>query len=191
MAPARISLRFGTPHHGWLDVALVHRDEQSGRLDTHAIDVSDVPCDSLAQLADAACSLLEGRDEARVDWSLEPAFDVWLFRLTEPDCVELRIGTESSREAPKLFAVSSASELATAFWRGMRRLESDPIWHDTRALEAWSSAFPTEKLAALGHKLERRSGFRTQDFAGLASLARSDDDGYDPWKSPTGGSRIR
>jgi hypothetical protein len=26
--------------------------------------------------------------------------------------------------------------------------------------------------------LERRSGFRTEDFAGLASIARSDDDGY-------------
>ena len=40
-------------------------------------------------------------------------------------------------------------------------------------------------------ELERRIGFRTEDFAGLASIARSDDDGYDPWKSPTGGSRIR
>ena len=155
MAQSRISLRFGTPQHGWLDVVLVHRDEQSGRIDTHAIVVSDVPCDSLAQLADAACSLLEGRDEARVEWSLEPAYDVWLFRLTEPDLVELRIGTESSRKAPKLFAVSSAYELATAFWRGMRRLESDPIWRDTQAFEAWSSAFPNEKVAALGQKLGR------------------------------------
>jgi hypothetical protein len=156
VAQSRISLRFGTPQHGWLDVVLVHRDGQSGTIHTHAIDVSHIPCDSLAQLADAACSLLEGRDEARVDWSLEPVYDVWLFRRTgEADLVEVRVGTESAREVPEPFVVVPADALATAIWRGLRRLESDPIWRDTWALEAWSSAFPIEKVATLGQKLGR------------------------------------
>jgi hypothetical protein len=165
VARARLVLRFGTPEHGWLDVGLERRDEQGDLVETHGVDASDVPCDSLTQLADAGLRLLERRDEARVEWSLEPAYDVWLFRFTgEADLVELRIvterpylrfGADCPRGVPERFVVLPASEIAVALWRGLRRLESDPAWRGAEAAHAWSWAFPTEIVAALGRKLGR------------------------------------
>lgn len=132
---------------------LERRDLEGGALDMHAVDASDVPCDSLAQLAAAAHCLLEGHDRARVEWSLEPAYDVWLFRRTgNADLVELHVGTE---RVPKRFAVLPAAELARALWRGLRRLESDPVWRSREASDAWSWGFPSDEVAALGKKLGR------------------------------------
>ena len=122
---------------------LERQDLEGGALDTHVVDASDVPCDSLAQLAAAACCLLEGHGRARVEWSLEPAYDVWLFRILgsaemgNADLVELQVGAERSL-VPKRFAVLPATELARALWRGLRRLESDPVWRSAEASDAWS-----------------------------------------------------
>lgn len=134
---------------------LERRELEGGALDTHAVDASDVPCDSLAQLAAAARSLLEGHDRARVEWSLEPAYDVWLFgRTGNADLVELQVGTERPL-APQRFAVLPAAELARALWRGLRRLESNPVWRSAEASDAWSWGFPSDEVAALGKKLGR------------------------------------
>jgi hypothetical protein len=138
-------LRFGTPVHGWLEVAL------TGSHGTSVLVASDVPGDSLRALADAVRNLLDGR-AGEVTWFLEPAEHTWRF---VPEGANATISVSEDGRAAKLLARGLAAEVGLVVWRALRRLEADPL----RAVQAqgrvWSHAFPHGEVAALGTKLGR------------------------------------
>ncbi len=146
-----LTLRFGTPKHGWLDIAMDGREGES-----HDV-VSDVPGDSLRDLALAASAVLDGA-EARVTWFLEPDELVWRFR---PDGDRVRItavtGTERSvaTRRPSPIGAIGARELGLVIWRALRRLASDPAWQASDPGRIWSHAFPHREVDDLGARLGR------------------------------------
>ena len=72
---SKLTLSFGTPEHGWLNVNL--RCGEAER----TLDVSDVPGDSLAMLANGVLQLVKGHAaEVTITWFLEPAEEIWTIR---------------------------------------------------------------------------------------------------------------
>jgi hypothetical protein len=145
-----ISLRFGSPAHGWLEATITGPEGES------TVDASDVPGDSLRMLADAASALLEGRD-GEVTWFLEPAEVRWRFAV---EGAVVRISVLEERRAQRIVGRRSATEVALAIWRGLRRLETDPAWREAGDGRVWSHAFPHRAVTMLGERLgrARRSG---------------------------------
>ena len=139
-----MGLRFDSPVHGWLDVEL------SGNGGVVARSVSDVPGDSLAMLADAACELVSGHTTRKVTWFLEPEEDCWSFRsegslaavLVKSDGVENRIGVEDP------------VTLCWTIWRALRRLQVDDAWQADRG-HVWSHPFPHRSVDCLHDRLQR------------------------------------
>ena len=136
-------LTFGTPDEGWLAVTFTGADF------VHALDVSDVPGDSLRELAVAALRIVNG-DGAEVTWFLEPAEVTWRFVVTEGVAV-LSAWTQSD---DVLELVRGAPEqLARIVWEAMARLASDPAWGDIASGHVWSNPFPSAEVAELGARL--------------------------------------
>ncbi len=120
------------------------------------VDASDVPCDSLAMLANAAAARCDRVPEASMEWSLEPAYEVWTFRRTRNDGnAKLLVGVHPRQSVT--FATVPCRELSLVVWRALRRLESDPVWRapPDEMLSAWSWPFPSAETLALGKKLGR------------------------------------
>jgi len=141
---AAISLRFGSPVHGWLDVEL------SGDGATLARSVSDVPGDSLAMLADAACDIVSGYPAREVAWFLEPDEDRWSFRLEDGRVTVL---VRSDRDVAILVGVADPVALGWTVWRALRRLQADDAWQGAPE-RVWSHPFPHRSVDRLHELLE-------------------------------------
>jgi len=140
-----LSLRFGSPVHGWLEVELIGPEDSSRFIASH------VPGDSLTALAVAACELVEGIPPRRVTWFLEPAEVAWCFRRIGDDAEVL---VQGDAEDLHRIGVGTVDAIGLLLWRALRRLEVDPAWADGDA--AWLHAFPSGVVAALGARLGRR-----------------------------------
>jgi hypothetical protein len=136
-----LTLRFGSPAHGWLDVEL------RGAEGVSSLDASDVPGDSLAMLARAARDLIVGAAPGEVVWFLEPEEVTWRFRRAG-DHVEVR--AEDSSRRPALIGVVATTTFAALVLEALRTLATDPAWRDATA---WSQPFPTADVDALARAL--------------------------------------
>jgi len=125
------SLTFGTPEHGWLDVRL---SGDGG--DVHH-DASDVPGDSIAMLADAACSVLDGAPEARVIWFLEPAEVTWTLTRDGGDLASIWVQDEHGPAQSIVHCEVRA--MCQVIWRALRRLETNPVVVADLERHAWSN----------------------------------------------------
>ena len=146
-----ISLSFGTPEHGWLDVELATSDGQ--RL---TMSVSDVPCDSLLHLAESARRIARGwSEEETVVWSLEPAYWHWTWHAND-GALELATSAYpvAKPDAAERIAVDTSAFLS-AISQSLTALEQNPVWTEDTDLHAWSWPFPTEEVAALRAHLIR------------------------------------
>jgi hypothetical protein len=144
---SKLVLSFGTPEHGWLSVKL-----RCGETEW-ALDVSDVPGDSLAMLASSVFQVVEeDATEATVTWFLEPEEETWTFRRAG-DVFSLDARTRKTGKNPIRIAQGSCEEICTPIWRALRRLQVDPAWSSS---DSWSQPFPTREVEALGVALGRR-----------------------------------
>jgi len=140
---AAVSLRFGSPLHGWLDVEL------SGDGGTVARSVSDVPGDSLAMLADAACDIVSGCPARDVTWFLEPDEDRWSFRSVDGGVAVL---VSSDRGVETCFGNEKPVALCWTIWRALRRLQADEAWQGATE-HVWSRPFPQRSVDHLRQRL--------------------------------------
>ena len=141
---ATVSLRFGSPVHGWLDVEL------SGDGGAVARSVSDVPGDSLAMLADAACDIVSGYPPREVTWFLEPNEDCWRFRVEDGSVTVL---VDSDQDVETRIGIEDPVALGWTIWRALRRLQVDEAWQV--ALErVWSHPFPHRSVDRLHELLD-------------------------------------
>jgi hypothetical protein len=154
MAPARrssglgaqLSLTFGSPEHGWLSVELSCADI------SQSLDVSDVPADSLQQLACAALRLADGwPSPLDVIWCLEPVEIVWRFASVAETTT---LSIQQAHNGPFIKVTQArTTDLLLVVWRALRRLEVDPAWREPDQGLVWSHPFPSEEVAALGARL--------------------------------------
>jgi hypothetical protein len=142
-----IKIEFGSPEHGWLDVAL------SGPGGTVTLDASDVPGDSLLMLATAASNAVDGRGGGEVTWFLEPAEQRWVLR---PTAEGLSILVQEDGRDERCIATGPVRTICAAIWRALRRLEVDPKWRGAGDGRVWSHAFPHREVEHLGEELRRR-----------------------------------
>lgn len=142
----KLTLTFGTPNHGWLDVEL-----RCGETTRH-VDASDVPADSIAMLANGLLQLVKGyATEVTVTWFLEPREEVWTFGRTGEVVV---LDAKASFEDSVRVAQGSSAEICLPIWRALRRLQADVSWQS--AEHTWSHPFPSKEVEALGMALGRR-----------------------------------
>lgn len=143
----KLTLSFGTPEHGWLTVNLRCGDVE------RTLDVSDVPGDSLAMLADGVLQLVKGdASEVTIPWFLEPAEEIWtLRRLGDAFLLDAQI--VPGERKPILIAQGSREEICVPIWSALRQLQVDPAW--SSADHTWSHPFPASQVDALGAALGR------------------------------------
>src|SRR5688500_16006209 len=111
-----IVAEFGRPQDGWMPVSL---QTGNSRL---AIDASYVPCDSVADLANALALILKGGPEATVSWNEEPIrYD---FRFSQSrdgvHVVVMRLrgsGRPSNGGDELLSERGTALDIVRSFWR--------------------------------------------------------------------------
>lgn len=139
---SKLALSFGTPEHGWLNVNL--RCGETER----ALDVSDVPGDSLAMLANGVLQLVKGyAAEVTITWFLEPAEETWTIRRVG-DAFLLDAQMHPSERMPIRISHGSCEEICIPIWSALRRLQVDPAW--SSADHTWSHPFPASHVDALG-----------------------------------------
>lgn len=142
----KLTLSFGSPKHGWLDVEL-----RCGETTRH-VDASDVPADSIAMLANGLLQLIKGyATEVTVTWFLEPREEVWTLRRTDE---VFSLDAKASFEDSVRVAQGSSAEVCLPIWRALRRLQSDVSWQSSE--HTWSHPFPSKEVDALGVALGRR-----------------------------------
>lgn len=143
---ASFHVEFGKPSHGWLKLCL-----RSGE-SILEIDASVVPGDSIADLAAAICFLLKGGSKVTVEFNEEP-------RETEFRLIQKQSGLmlsvfqfpdsrRSRTSGTRVFEVSGTTlEICMAFWRGLRRLESEVSAAEYQL--GWGRAFPVAKMSEI------------------------------------------
>ena len=132
-------VEFGRPSNGWLSVCV---ESASGRSQQ---DVSDVPGDTLSELARALTRLASSSSHEEIEWALEP--ELWLWRFTaDDDHLQLSITVlEETVEhwVPKRLALRQ-------FCSSLLKLGQDPAWSRDDAMStAWSWEFPHRNVAEL------------------------------------------
>lgn len=142
-ATAPLTLRFGTPVEGWLEVELVGREGAS------RLDASDVPADSLAMLVAAAIDLVDGVLPRDVEWFLEPVLVRWSFAAAHD---HIAISARDHVTVTRIGA-ATAYEIGWVVWEAVHRLEADPAWRPPGGAQAWSHPFPSTAVAVLHDKL--------------------------------------
>ena len=138
MVACELKLNFGTPEHGWLAVEVA--TPGWSRSET----VSDVPCDSLAQLVRSLVLIASNSPHEEVEWSLEPGYWRWAFRADQNSLV-FTVSGESNKHTIRL----CRERALRVFCRALLRLEADPVWADDESPRTWSWEFPHESLGRL------------------------------------------
>jgi hypothetical protein len=138
-----LHVEFGKPLHGWIKVCL-----RSGG-SVLEIDASDVPGDSIADLAAALSFLLKGGSEVTVEFNEEPCesefrFSQKPFELTLT-VIQFPDSRRSITSGTGVFEVTGTPlQICVPFWRGLRRLESEISTADYEL--GWGRPFPVEKM---------------------------------------------
>jgi hypothetical protein len=138
----KIRLRFGLPEDGWIQVTL------TSRKGTFEVDASDVPGDSLLELAAGALSVARASSKRCViHWHLEPEWVQWRIE-RRGDRISLVVQERPGGPFAKV-ATGSAEDILVPIWRGLQRLEHDFGW-ESDDFRHWSNPFPSQEVAQLG-----------------------------------------
>lgn len=141
---SKLRVEIGLPKNGWIQFGISHGDQ------AFSIDASYTPYDSITDLTHAIAKLGNGIDAVTVSFNEEPTeFDlafqnsgelVSLSVLSYPDCRRMT-GTGCRTFECR----GPRHEICLAFWRALRRLESQISSGDFE--RAWRHPFPSEKLS--------------------------------------------
>jgi hypothetical protein len=135
-------VQFGTPSHGWMRVSVAAGDGEWHE------DVSDVPCDSIRNLASSLSMLVQGINETTVDWSLEPNYAQWIFSRNGND-LDLVI-KYSERPNRQLVYCGKIPEIVHRIIKALCDLAAEQCWSDENLpTTAWSWPFPKQELMQL------------------------------------------
>lgn len=147
MFAQNMQIKFSVPEHGWMTT----------ELNGIALDVSDVPCDSLAGLIIALSNIQRGRSTASVDWSLEPEYGAWIFR-QQGALVEVFI-RENSVSDSVLVAELPRTQFIRKMTNALERLEAVfQAMTDKDADITWSWPFPSLELSKLQRQTNGEQG---------------------------------
>ena len=131
--------KFSAPEHGWMEVSAGNSEIEV------TIDISDVPIDSICNLAAALLRLQAGSKKEEIEFSLEPQTALWIFEVVNEQLM-LSVYPDSSRDNPVLFQGSKERTLHNLY-NSLRDLESFSCWDKLDAINTvWSWEFPSGEL---------------------------------------------
>lgn len=138
------------PRVGW---AMVRLTAPGVRLEFAA---SYTPWDSIGALAHATAGLLAGLPEQVVNWNTEPR--EYEFRFTTAEqrtrlevCQYPDTRRRRTAKVPVVAIEGDALGIATAVWRGLRRLQG--AQSAEAFAEAWGHPYPSEIVERMGQRL--------------------------------------
>lgn len=112
---------------------------------TIALDISDVPCNSIGKLADTLLNLQSGQKNSDVEFSLEPGYALWRFSISD-DSINVEVYPDSKCKDPVIFIGNKEKTLHTLH-QALRKLEASLSWNDSKLLSStWSWDFPSKAL---------------------------------------------
>jgi len=139
----QLRIQFDTPAHGWLPITLATDDQQ------FTLTASHIPYTSLSNLVDSLITLMLTPNPAIVVWwNTEPI--EYAFHLTAVEnSAQIIVHEHHPRlrhehRQPVFSYQTSRLQLVTAFWRGLRNLESR--WPTSKQ---WNEDFPSRQLHRL------------------------------------------
>jgi len=131
---------FGEPRHGWMEITI---DDSKKKV---KLDISDVPCNSILRLAKILLKLLDGSLEEDVEFSLEPEYALWKFKVVN-DNLQIDVFPNAARDNPIVFRKKKNKAL-NRLYKGLRDLEAMSCWKKHNSDEdVWSWDFPSVELA--------------------------------------------
>ena len=131
--------KFSEPEHGWMIVTVGNPEKEL----TH--DISDVPCNSIENLAIALLKLKKGSKTEKIEFSLEPEFALWVFEVNKQEII-LKIYPDSGRDEPVTFR-GDKDKILHLIYTSLRDLESYPFWNNADLRDSkWSWEFPSMEL---------------------------------------------
>lgn len=150
MADNNIKVELGFPEHGWMELAITHKEQE------FRSDVSDALSDLLEDLVSAILKLTKGIDDVTVTLFEEPSIcDMRFCRAA--NLVDLTItryldGSRASNAGSVEFEFHGRyADLCNAFWRAFRNLEARA--GDWNLESVWSYPFPTTALHRLTEQI--------------------------------------
>ncbi|WP_413190351.1 hypothetical protein [Psychrobacter sp. AT9] len=141
-----VKIEFGVPVDGWLELTISNQSQ------CITLDISDVPCDSISELAKAVINLQFGSKTEEVEFSLEPDFALWRF-ISFADELQIQVFPNSSRGKPFIFK-GTREEVLYNLYKALKELETESFMQDPDdMMHVWSWDFPSITL----NKYSRRT----------------------------------
>ena len=110
-----VKIEFGVPNKGWLELTISNRSQ------CIILNISDVPCDSISELAEAVINLQFGSKTEEVEFSLEPDFALWRF-ISFEDELQIHVFSNAIRDRPVIFK-DNRKKLLNRIYQALKDLE--------------------------------------------------------------------
>ena len=110
-----LRIAFGIPSEGWLELTISNQNQRI------ILDISDVPCDSINELAKTFVNLQSGSKIEEVEFSLEPDFALWRF-ISFEDEMQINVFPNASRDRPVIFK-DNRKKLLNRIYQALKDLE--------------------------------------------------------------------
>ena len=134
-----VKIEFGVPNEGWLELTTSNRSQ------CIILNISDVPCDPISELAEAVINLQFGSKTEEVEFSLEPDFALWRF-ISFEDELQIHVFSNAIRDRPVIFK-DNRKKLLNRIYQALKDLEKLPCWqHPDNMMHVWSWDFSGEIL---------------------------------------------
>lgn len=139
-----LRIAFGILSEGWLELTISNQNQRI------TLDISDVPCDSINELAKIFVNLQSGSKIEEVEFSLEPDFALWRF-ISFEDEMQIHVFPNANRDKPVMFK-ENREKLLNRIYQALKDLEKLPCWQDhNNMINVWSWKFPSEILNDYRH----------------------------------------
>ena len=110
-----VKIEFGVPNEGWLELTTSNRSQ------CIILNISDVPCDPISELAEAVINLQFGSKTEEVEFSLEPDFALWRF-ISFEDELQIHVFSNAIRDRPVIFK-DNRKKLLNRIYQALKDLE--------------------------------------------------------------------
>ena len=141
MTEQEFLITFEPPEHGWLNIAI------KTPCGEYFIDASDVPCNSLEQLA-SALQEFQQHKPSKIEWSLEPGFAVW--KLT-PNGEQSSFEVFDTLDEKVLHIICSHKDMFNKLLNFMDAVGKSESWLTPHH---WSWDFPKNELRELTEQVK-------------------------------------
>ncbi|WLP95655.1 hypothetical protein [Psychrobacter sp. M13] len=134
-----VKIEFGVPVDGWLELTISNQSQ------CIILDISDVSCDSISELAKAVINLQLGSKTEEVEFSLEPDFALWRF-ISFTDELQIQVFPNSSCGKPFIFK-GTREEVLDNLYEALKDFETESFRQSPDdMMHVWSWDFPSTTL---------------------------------------------